>query len=145
MNWLIVVSVVVAWLVTRVVVDGGIRRAISTSGVVMVSEAIDFGLFDSKYVSFSNGDQLRLCLANWRQEMRSYDEDKTSKPVLVFDVFAVGRDEYPKGEKLFVTGARSFVRGVKPLIERAEAENRKQIHVIVKYQDKTYTVVDIDR
>lgn len=107
---------------------------------------IDWKLFESQYWSPEKGKPYEVVLANWRMERRSYDDEKTEKPVLVFDVLKVDLTEYALGEKLFVTGALSFATPVKPIILAAEARGETAINLYVEFgKDKQYKVIDLKK
>lgn len=109
-----------------------------------MTEQINWADFASPYWSPERGEQYRVVLAYWRQETRSYDDGKTEKPVIVFDVLKVDGEEYAQGQRKFVTGAASFADEVKPIITAAAREGKDAIHVLLKYSnDKRYTVVDL--
>lgn len=105
---------------------------------------IQWNLFESLYWSPEKGKSYDLVLSNWRQETRSYDDGKTEKPVILFDVLKIDNEEYPAGKKLFATSAASFAEYARPIIERAEAEGREQVAVILTYdREKKYHVLDL--
>lgn len=107
-------------------------------------EEIDWSAFASPYWRPTTGEQHRLVLAYWRQETRSYDDDKTEKPVLVFDVLKVDGEEFAQGQRIFVTGASSFAEAIRPVITKAELRKEKAVNVIIRYdKDKKYTVIDL--
>lgn len=88
--------------------------------------------------------EYEMILGFWKQETRSYDDNKTQKPVLVFDVLKVNGEEFAQGKKQFVTGASSFTQAVKPMIIQAEATEKQAIAVNLKYsKDKRYTVTSL--
>lgn len=112
----------------------------------MKAERIDWALFESQYWSPEQGAGYELVLANWRMEYRSYDDDKTEKPVIIFDVLRVDKKEYPVGRKLFVTGASSFAEPARPIIERSEQEGRNTVNIYIEYtKGKQYRVMDMSR
>lgn len=107
-------------------------------------EKINFKDFESKYLSFEQGEQKTLVLSNWRQDWRQYKDSEPLKPRLVFDVMKEGVKEYGYEQKFFATGALSFVNDVKPIIEKADAAGAKFIKVVVKYgRNKKYTVLEV--
>lgn len=101
--------------------------------------------FENKYFSPEKGQQYRLVLAYWRQESRSYDDGKTQKPVIVFDVLKIDGEEYRQGQKQFATGAASFAEEAKSIIEKAERAGKDAINIVLKYSnEKRYSVVDLE-
>jgi len=109
-----------------------------------VCESIPWLELEGEYWSPEKGQQYKLVLAFWRAEKRSYDEGKTEKTVIVFDVLKVDNHEIIEGQRKFVTGAQSFASEVRPIIEKAERNNKQAIHVLLKYsKEKRYSLWDL--
>ena len=106
-------------------------------------QAINWRDFESKYWSPEKGKSHEVLLSNWRQETRSYDDGKTEKPVIVFDVIRVDNESFVS-PKLFATGAVSFATAVKPIIETAEHDGKESILIMMDFStDKKYRFVDL--
>ena len=111
----------------------------------MEAKRIDWKLFESPYWSPERGVLYPVVLANWRMEFRSYDDEKTEKPVIVFDVLRIDAEEYPLGRKVFVTGASSFAEQMKPILFSAEEKGKNTVEVYLEYgKDKQYRVMDMN-
>lgn len=107
---------------------------------------INWSDFESQYWSPEKGKSYEVVLSNWRQETRSYDDGKTEKPVIVFDVLRVDKQAYAPGVKLFATGAQSFAYYAQAIIERAISREEATISVILDYdRDKKYHLLDLLR
>lgn len=79
---------------------------------------------------------------NWRSDTRTFNE-KPAK-VLVLNVLQVG-DKVFSAPKEFSTKSYAFITQVRPIIERAESEGRKEIYVAVRREGKKYSVFDISQ
>lgn len=102
--------------------------------------------FESPYWSPEREKSYDVVLTNWRQEWKSFDEEKTKKPVLSFDVLKIDNEEFPIGKYVFSTGARSFANYAREIIEEAEKRNCKAINIYLEYgKDKKYRVVDLEK
>lgn len=109
-------------------------------------EEIPWEEFQGKYWSPEKGEQYKLVLAYWRPEKKSYDDGKTERTVITFDVLKVDNKEYLIGQKLFSTSAVSFADEVRPIIERALKNNKDAIHIVMKYsKEKRYTLWDLSQ
>ena len=107
---------------------------------------IDWPLFESRYWRPEKGKSHEVVLANWRQKFESFDNEKTEKPVIVFDVLNIDGEEIAANPKLFSTGAHSFAEKARPIIERAEQEGKRAIKVYLEYtDDKRYNLFDLER
>ena len=111
---------------------------------VLIMVSINWSLFESKFWSPNKGEGYNLVLANWRQEIKSFDDGKTEKPVIVFDILKIGEEELSLGSKTFVTAAASFAEDARPIIEAAESRGERAINVYLEYsKDKRYRVLDM--
>jgi len=109
-----------------------------------MSNEIDWAAFASPYWRPTTDEQHKLVLYGWRQESKSYDDGKTQKPVLIFDVLKVDGEEFAIGKRRFVTGASSFAEQVRPMIVQAIARNEQVIHILLRYdKDKHYSLMDL--
>lgn len=107
---------------------------------------IDWKLFESRFWTPEKGVNYKVVLANWRMEMKSFDEDKTTKPCLVFDVLKIDDEEYAPGTKEFSTTAVSFADKIRPIIHDAETRGKKAVLVSMEYtRDKRYYVIDLEK
>ena len=100
--------------------------------------------FESQYWSPEKGKGYELVLANWRQEWKTFEDEKSEKPVLTFDVLKIGDEEIKIGEKVFSTGAKSFAGSVKNIILKAEQRGNTAINVYLEYgSDNKYRVLNL--
>ena len=107
---------------------------------------INWAEFESMYWSPEKGKSYEVRLSNWRQETRSYDDGKSEKPVIVFDVLGVDKQAYPPGAKLFATSAQSFAYYAQTIVERAESKGETTITILLDYdKEKKYHVLDLRR
>lgn len=104
---------------------------------------IDWDKFQSRFYRIEPGTQAKIVLKNWRQEERTFQDSKTPRTALVFDV---DRDEKQTfiPPKEWSTTSPTLAEEFKPLIEKAEANGRDELIVILKRTtDKRYIVIDI--
>lgn len=109
------------------------------------SRPIDWALFESKYWRPEEGQTHYVTVAGWRMSHQTFDDSKTEKPILVFEVLEVDNRKY-NPPKLFTTGSLGFAEQIKPIIEKAEHEGRISVTLYMEYtKEKKYRLMDIDR
>ena len=107
--------------------------------------SINWKEFESPYWSPERGKCYDVVLSKWRQDVTSWDDGKTSKPVIVFDVLKVDEEEF-NPPKQFSTGAVSFASQIRTVIERAEREGKLAVLVYLEYTDeKRYIIRDLSK
>lgn len=112
----------------------------------MMGEPIKWDDFENRYWSPEKDIGYNLVLTNWRQEKRSYDDGKTEKNVLVFDIIKLDNVELAAKPLQFVTSAASFATPVRPIIEAATARAETVIEIYLEYsKDKKYRVLDMNK
>lgn len=108
-------------------------------------QTVDFSVFGNDYWKPEDDKDYFVVFGNPRIERRKFKDDNEEKPVLVLDVFSVGKEVFVK-PKEFSTSARTFRDQIRPLIERAVKENRERIRVVLKRKNgKEYTITDYEQ
>lgn len=106
-------------------------------------KTVDFSVFATNYWKPEDDKDYVVVLSNPRTEEREF-KDKGKKWQLIHDVLSVNGDPLPKPQE-FSTGSRSFIEGIKPIIEAAAREGREKYTVILRRKNgKEYTLADYD-
>lgn len=100
---------------------------------------IDFSVFETKYWKPEDDKDYVVEIGNPRIEERSY-RDGTKRWVIVHDLFSVNGKVFVKPLE-FVTGSRSFIDGIKPLV--LSGRHRYKI-AFQRKNGKEYTVINYE-
>jgi hypothetical protein len=102
----------------------------------------DWKHYESKYWSPTGDEQHQVTMKYQGEELRSFDESKTEKWVMLFDVFKVGETEF-NPPKIFSSGAQTFAHQIRPLMEEAnKKDSMLSIFMCYRKKHKEYSVID---
>jgi hypothetical protein len=94
---------------------------------------IDWTEFEGNYVVLEQDTAKTLILTNWRQEMKTFQDDESV--AVAFDtVEEDGKnvwEENAKNRRQFSSSSRRLIKKVKPIIQKAEEENRDKIKISI--------------
>lgn len=94
---------------------------------------IDWTEFEGNYVALEADTAKTLVLTNWRQETKTFQDDENV--AVVFDVVEEdGKnvwEENAKNRRQFSSSSRRLVRKIKPIIQKAEEDNREKLKISV--------------
>jgi hypothetical protein len=82
---------------------------------------IDWSLFSSEFVKFEENEPMDLVLTNWRQTEKEYGGETSD--AVCFDVI---QENGVEANKKLETSSKRLVSGLKPLILKADKEERKK-------------------
>lgn len=104
---------------------------------------IDWTAFQSRFLRVEPGTQHRVKLVNWRQEQKSFYDEKP-RPALVFDVVKVDDNDYTDLPLEWSTTSASLANEFRRMIDNAEKNNKDFLVVIMKRtSDKKYMLTDL--
>lgn len=104
---------------------------------------INWADFQSRFLRVEPGTQHRVKLVNWRQEQKSFYDEKP-RPALVFDVVKVDDNDYTDEPLEWSTTSAALAHEFRRMIENAEKQNKEFLVVIMKRtSDKKYMLTDL--
>ena len=104
---------------------------------------VDWSVFESKYFKLQEGEKREIALTNWHIEYKEFTPNEP-KAVLTFDILSLGGSP-DKINKVFSTGNLSLIHSLKPIIERAEKENKEYISILLERKERNqYSVIDLE-
>lgn len=106
---------------------------------------INWPEFEAPYWSPTKNQQHELVITKWRQEQRDFKDGKGAKNVIVVNLLKVDGEEHAIGQKEFCSGAASFAKELRPIIEWAEQHDREAVEIMLTYgKDNQYDLRRID-
>lgn len=108
---------------------------------------IDWSFWESQsaYWKPKKGKQYRVVLSKWRQGVSDFGGQSEPKPVVIFDVLKVDKEEYADKPLTWSTASRTLVLGLQEAIRKAEQAGKEAIEVLLrKEEDGRYTLFVFD-
>lgn len=103
---------------------------------------IDFSVFEGNFWKPEDEKDYVVELKNPRIEEKTFGESSKPRTVITYDVVSVNGEVFST-TKEFSTGSRSFIEAVKPIHEKAVAQNKESYTVFLRRKNsKEYTLLD---